>query len=251
MKIKYRSIEFFGVPGSGKSFLRKKIKTNLKIKGYKVFNTREIIVSFIGRYVTLKMSQKICLVLFNLLLLVNIKTSLWNKSLNRICNIYKNNNLKKFYNYRNKVNFLYNKNILINQSTKDIWLDELIIASMLFQKIRRDNENVIYFPDEGFLQRLMLLAFSKKKIKLKLIKKYLKNKIFCDKIVYIYAPKNNIYEVNERRRLSKDRKSIDKRTIEKIIYLNKKIKKIISHKCINYKNDHMKNFNNSNFLKYF
>ena len=166
-------------------------------------------------------------------------------------NIYKNNNLKKFYYYRNKVNFLYNKNILINQSTKHIWLDELIIASMLFQKIRRDNENVIYFPDEGFLQRLMLLAFSKKKINLKLIKKYLKNKIFCDKIVYIYAPKNNIYEVNERRRLSKDRKSIDKKIIEKIIYLNKKIKKIISHKCINYKNDHKKNFNNSNFLKYF
>ena len=97
----------------------------------------------------------------------------------------------------------------------------------------------------------MLLAFSKEKINLKLIKKYLKNKIFCDKIVYIYAPKNNIYEVNERRRLSKDRKSIDKKIIEKIIYLNKKIKKIISHKCINYKNDHKKNFNNSNFLKYF
>ena len=55
MKIKYRSIEFFGVPGKEKLFLIKKIKTNLKIKGYKVFNAREIIVLFIGRYITLKM----------------------------------------------------------------------------------------------------------------------------------------------------------------------------------------------------
>ncbi len=251
MKIKYRSIEFFGVSGSGKSFLRKKIKKNLEIKGYKVFDAREIIVSFVGKHVPLNMSQKINLILFNLLLLINIKTTLWNESLNQICNIYKNNNLKKFNHLKNKINFLYNKNIKISQSTTRIWLDELIIALMLFQKIKKDNENIIYFPDEGFLQRLMLLVFSKEKIKLKLIKKYLKNKIFCDKIVHINASKKNIYKVNERRRLNKDNKSIDEKSIKKMIDLSEKIKKIISFKYVSYKNNRIKNFEDSNFLKFF
>ncbi len=251
MKIKYRSIEFFGVSGSGKSFLRKKIKKNLEIKGYKVFDTREIIISFIGRYVLLSMSQKINLLIFKLLLLINIKTTLWNQSLNHICNIYKNNNLKKFYYYQNKINFLYKENIKVSKSTTRIWLDELILALMIFQTIKKHNENIIYFPDEGFLQRLMLLVFSEEKIELKLIKKYLKNKIFCDKIVHIYAPQKNLYEINERRRLNNDRWSMDKKSIKKMIYLNEKIKKIISFKYVNYKNDRIKNFENSGFLKFF
>ena len=251
MNIKYRSIEFFGVSGSGKSFLRKKIKKNLEIKGYKVFDTREIIISFIGKYVLLSISQKISLLLFKLLLLINIKTTLWNRSLNHICNIYKSDNLKKFHYYKKKINFLYKENIKVSKSTTRIWLDELILALILFQKIKKDNANIIYFPDEGFLQRLMLLVFFEEKAELKLIKKYLKNKIFCDKIVHVYAPQKNIYEINERRRLNKDRWSMDKKSIKKMINLNEKIKKIISFKYVNYKNDRIKNFENSNFSKFF
>ena len=97
----------------------------------------------------------------------------------------------------------------------------------------------------------MLLVFFEEKAELKLIKKYLKNKIFCDKIVHVYAPQKNIYEINERRRLNKDRWSMDKKSIKKMINLNEKIKKIISFKYVNYKNDRIKNFENSNFSKFF
>ena len=146
---------------------------------------------------------------------------------------------------------MYKENIKVSKSTTRIWLDELILALMIFQTIKKHNENIIYFPDEGFLQRLMLLVFSEEKIELKLIKKYLKNKIFCDKIVHIYAPQKNLYEINERRRLNNDRWSMDKKSIKKMIYLNEKIKKIISFKYVNYKNDRIKNFENSGFLKFF
>ena len=48
MNIKFRSIEFFGVSGSGKSYLRGFIKKKLEEEGFQIFDTREIIVNFIN-----------------------------------------------------------------------------------------------------------------------------------------------------------------------------------------------------------
>ena len=58
MNIKFRSIEFFGVSGSGKSYLRGFIKKKLEEEGFQIFDTREIIVNFIDKLIPLNFSQK-------------------------------------------------------------------------------------------------------------------------------------------------------------------------------------------------
>ncbi len=105
MKIKYRSIECFGISGCGKSYLRKIAKKNLESKGFKVFDAREIIVKFIDKLIPLKFTQKLDMFFFKMLLSINIKTSLWNNSLDEISKIFVKRNFKRFFFLQKKDEF--------------------------------------------------------------------------------------------------------------------------------------------------
>ncbi len=238
MKIKYRSIEFFGISGCGKSYLRKIAKKNLETKGFEVFDTREIIVKFIDKLIPLKFTQKLDMFFFKMLLSINIKTSLWNNSLDEICKIFVKRNFKKFFFFKKKLSFLYHDNNAISKENTRIWLDELIISLMVFNKIKHNYKNTIYFPDEGFMQRLMLLTYSKKKINLKLIAKYLKNKIFCDKVIYVQSLKKKIYQVHKDRKINQVGWSMNSYNLEKMFNLNKKIISLIPFRYIIFKNNY-------------
>ena len=47
-----------GVSGSGKSYLRSFLKKKLEEEGFQVFDTREIIISFIDKLIPINFSQK-------------------------------------------------------------------------------------------------------------------------------------------------------------------------------------------------
>ena len=64
MKIKFRSIELFGISGSGKTFLRKIIKKRLIREGYKVFDTREIIILYIGQFIETNLYENFIIIFF-------------------------------------------------------------------------------------------------------------------------------------------------------------------------------------------
>ena len=238
MKIKYRSIEFFGVSGCGKSHLRKIAKRNLESKGFKVYDTREIIVKFIDKLIPLKFTQKLDMLFFKMLLLINIKTSFWNNALDKISKIYVKHNFKKFFFYKKKIGFLYNYNNAVSKENTRIWLDELIISLMIFNKIKHNYKNIIYFPDESFMQRLMLLTYSKKNINLDLIVRYLKNKIFCDKIVYVRASRKKIYQIHKNRKLNQMGWGMSSYNLKKMFNLNSKIINLIPFRYITFKNSY-------------
>ncbi len=238
MKIKYRSIECFGISGCGKSYLRKIAKKNLESKGFKVFDAREIIVKFIDKLIPLKFTQKLDMFFFKMLLSINIKTSLWNNSLDEISKIFVKRNFKRFFFYKKKMSFLYRDNNAVSKENTQIWLDELIISMMIFNKIKHNYKNTIYFPDEGFMQRLMLLTYSKKKINLNLIAKYLKNKIFCDKVIYVQSFKKKIYQVHKDRKLSQVGWNMNSYNLRKMFNLNNKIIGLIPFRYITFKNNY-------------
>ena len=58
MKLKTSSIEFFGLPGSGKTFIAHNIREYLKINGYKVFNTRECIIKWNKKKIRLNFFER-------------------------------------------------------------------------------------------------------------------------------------------------------------------------------------------------
>ena len=95
MKPYNKSIELFGISGSGKSYTRKILMKILLSNGYKIYDTREIIINFVGNFVELTLYQKIKFFYYKFLLIFNIKTTLWNNDLNNICQKFLNKNKKK------------------------------------------------------------------------------------------------------------------------------------------------------------
>lgn len=241
MNIKFRSIEFFGVSGSGKSYLRGFIKKKLEEEGFQIFDTREIIVNFIDKLIPLNFSQKFDIFFFKILLKFNLKITLRNNRLNNIGKAFIKFFLKDFNFYKKKLNYLYNTQVSVSSKDIDIWLDELILASMIFNKIKKKNKDILFFPDEGFLQRIMILSFSVKKINLKYVKKYLNSKIFCDKVICIISSKKNIYKIHKRRSKKKGEWFANKTNIDKMISVHNMIKKSLPFKHTNFKNDYLEN----------
>ena len=87
----------------------------------------------------------------------------------------------------------------------------------------------------------MILFFSVKKINFEIIKKFLKNKIFCDKVICIISSKKNIYRVHKERVIKKNGWIMSKNDIEKMIHFHKMIKKSLPFEYVNFKNDYLKN----------
>ena len=95
MQLKFRSIEFFGVSGAGKTFVREKVKERLTLNGYIVLDSREIIIKNIRFFVKTNLIENLQILYFNFLLIFNIKTTLWNKYLDSIVNKYLKKKKKK------------------------------------------------------------------------------------------------------------------------------------------------------------
>ena len=117
------------------------------------------------------MYQKIKIFYYKFLLIFNIKTTLWNNDLNNIC--------QKFLNKNKKIDKLYVlKNILSNKKIKylkhyNICLMNYFVAQLLFEQIKKQRK-IIFFPDEGIVQRIFILAYISNNINLKQIEKYFK-----------------------------------------------------------------------------
>lgn len=231
MKPYNKSIELFGISGSGKSYTREIIKKYLLSNGYKIYDTREIIINFVGNFVELTLYQKIKIFYYKFLLIFNIKTTLWNNDLNNICQKFLNKNKKKI----DKL-YVLKKNILSNKKIKylkhyNIWFDELFVAQLLFERIKSRGK-IIFFPDEGIVQRIFILAYISNNINLKQIEKYFKY-ISQGKILInlISSSKKIDNEISKRYKNKKgwiaNKNQIQKmRKIEKIINKHKKLMNI-------------------------
>ena len=59
MSRKFNSVEFFGLPGSGKSYSSNLSHKILKQRGYNVYNAREVVIYGSGKILKLNMFEKI------------------------------------------------------------------------------------------------------------------------------------------------------------------------------------------------
>ena len=55
MSRKFKSIEFFGISGSGKTYIASILKQNLEKKGFTVFNARECITRGANNYIKINL----------------------------------------------------------------------------------------------------------------------------------------------------------------------------------------------------
>ncbi len=173
MKPYNKSIELFGISATGKSYIRQKIIKKLSKNGYEIYGTREIIIRHIDEFINLNIYQKIKIFYFRILLFLNIKTSLWNSDLNKICNKFSKKYKKKFKKFEKLKSYIFINNDIPQVKHYDIWFNELLIANLLFEKISKIHKNKIFFPDEGFAQKIFILAYITNNFNKKKIHKYL------------------------------------------------------------------------------
>ncbi len=241
MKIYFRSIELFGVSGAGKTYIRKKIKKKLVNNEYKVFNVREMIILNINKCIELNYFEKMSLSYFSFLLRFNITTTLWNKILYKITEKFLKKERRKFLVYQNKLNKIFSKVEDKKFYNYKLWLMELIISKIIFEKIKKKNKHFIFFPDEGFLQKIFLLNFINKRMSKNHIRKFLSYKIFCDLIINVQNLEKNIKRVMQKRKKAKSGWILSNKEIKKMFLFEKKVidKKIVKFKKItnNYKTD--------------
>ena len=223
MKLNNKSIELFGISGSGKTYLRRKIKSKLSSHGYKLLDAREIIINYIDKFVQLGFYQKIKIFYFKILLKLNIKPTLWDKDLYLICKKFLNKNKEKNKKYEKIKKLIFNNKKLLQKKIYHLWIDELIVASIIFEKLSKVTTKLIFLPDEGFIQRIFILAYSRNNFNSEIIKKYLKCKINCSVVINVVSSRNKIKSTISNRKVKNlgwiaSRKQItDMEKIEKLI----------------------------------
>ena len=148
MEFKFRSIELFGISASGKTFTRNIVKKKLNYLGYEVLDSREIIIKNIQYFTKLNLIEKLKILYFNFLLIFNIKTTLWNNTLDNISSKYLKKRQKKYYYFLKAIKKLVKQDDKIDLKYHNIWIKELITASILKDDVIKLNDKIIYFPDE-------------------------------------------------------------------------------------------------------
>ena len=73
MSRKFKSIEFFGISGSGKTHIASNVKQNLEKNGFIVLNSRECIIKGAKDCININLIEKISLNYFKLINLKNVK----------------------------------------------------------------------------------------------------------------------------------------------------------------------------------
>ena len=242
MKPYNKSIELFGISATGKSYIREKILKKLSQNGYEIYGVRELIIKHVDEFIDLSFYQKIKIFYFKILLFFNIKTSLWNTDLNKICNIFSKKYKKKFNKYEKLINYIFINQKIPELKHYSIWFNELLIAYILFEKISKIHKKKIFFPDEGFVQKIFILAYITNNFNLKKIHKYLQ---------IIYRNKTLINIVSSFKEINKrmlNRKKTNKGWIasKKQLLNMKKIEKIINKKRDQFNIFYINNNNNIN-----
>lgn len=198
-----KQIEFFGLPGSGKTYLKNLLKKKYKKKNIELLSYKDILIKYLfyeesnilkrniikfylnyKKIKTNKLSNSNnTAVQQNNKILQNLKIFFLNiylKNLDLIFRKYKN---KKFIKLTQKLikNSNFSKN---NKNTIERWLKEEVAAKYLIHKNKID----CVVDSEGFIQRLFVYAY-KKNNKEQIIKEYLKS---CPLPEYLLITKKKI-----------------------------------------------------------
>ena len=264
MKI-INSCEIFGLPGSGKTFLRDKLKKKIENKGYIVLNNREVITKYLKFFCKTTLIDKIYIKYFSLSIKVKNPKNNFKKNFNKIIkkkkltnNVISNIVRKGYYNLCKKcVKQNYRKSKFLDiieknfsNHQKKIYLErfyELLAAVFIFNKISRHKKKIYFFPDEGLIQKIYILGKLRNKNIKKIIKNYVYNMPVLNDIIYLKANTFQIEKVNSFRKKNLTEKYQKKNFIKnyyliekEILKYEKKIKfKKLYSKLIfkNYKND--------------
>ena len=222
----FKSIEFFGIPGCGKTYCVTIVKQLLKKKGYKIFNVRECVVNGSSKLIELSLIEKISLNYFRL---INFKNKNKNKNISKTFNIYnkKNNNLlnnnyssnyfKEIYQtickkiiFQKEKKFLKIlkeiENIIKDKQTSKtkqylFWVYELFAAQIIFNNYFKNKNKNLLLLDEGLVQRSFTIC---KKILKKNHKKffdyYFSKAPISNSIFLITSSERRIYNENIKRK---------------------------------------------------
>jgi len=248
--MKFKTIELFGIPGSGKTHIKNIIKNKILNKNYKIYSIRELIVNYAAEIIKINLLEKISLLYYKNQLKIKNLNYKKNQLINR-----KTNNIKKINNLN--INFYFLTNIffkdymkicekiylkysnenkkltnLINQliSKSDIkyktlfqrWFYEVCAARYVYEKVSY-KKKIILLDDEAFIQRLFTVIYSNIKNKKKFIKEYIKlvpKKIL---IVHITRKKNRIHKTHLKRSFFNNEWKLNNNEIKKFTNLEKKI----------------------------
>ena len=256
-----KQIEFFGLSGSGKTYLKNKLIKKLKEKNfislsYKdvirkyLFNEEKNVIkrNFIWFYLNFKNLNKSNSKINNKKIKINIKyTNSKDKSnlKKKIVNLYlsKIDNTYKKYKSKNKKFVNLVEKLILNSNfnffNKEIikrWFKEETVAKYLIKKYQKKINYIV--DSEGLIQRINIYAY-KKKNKRKIISEYLDS---CPLPDLIFITKKKIF----KKKLFTNKEMNLNINEQKIIYdlvINK-----IRLKKINIKKISQKTINNFNYL---
>ena len=248
MSRKYKSIEFFGIPGSGKTYISLIVKIMLEKKGYTVLDARKCITYGAQKYLKTNLVEKFCLNYFKLINFKNKKNiklkvnlNVKKKNLDKLIDKkkFKANYLKQIY--INICKKIINKNKKFNLIIKEIetnfqldlkknqhylfWIYELIASHIIFNNIYK-SKNYVLLLDEGLIQRSFLIDNKIQKIKKKKFFDLYFSYFPLSKLVFFVSnSKKKILSTNSLRKKSQIQKYKNVNDIKKnLIFFNNYIK---------------------------
>tara|TARA_B100000989_G_scaffold299038_1_gene292330 strand:+ start:28 stop:801 length:774 start_codon:yes stop_codon:yes gene_type:complete len=246
------SCEIFGLPGSGKTFLRSKIKKKIEEEGYRVLNSKEVITEFLKLYYKTSLFEKSCLKYFELFIKIENYDKNFKKNLKKITyqkkkslkNAISNIIRKGYYNLckkivrqnKNKIKFLNQIEKSFAVSKKKIYLEwfyELLAATIIFEKASKNINKIFFFPDEAFVQKIYIFGKLPIKNKKKIIKSYISDMPIFNKIIYLKTDFNKVIKINKLRKKNQIQKYQLKKNIKKYYSIEKQIfkyKKFLKYK---------------------
>ena len=232
MSRKLKSIEFFGLSGSGKSYIASILKKNLEKKGFTVFNARECVTKGSKDYIKTSLIEKIALNYFKLINFKNLKKKNI-KNLQKKSNFIKNKNInanyfkiiyleicKRISKKNRKFNIVIKQleKILSSSSRKEtqylFWFYELIASHIIFKKIFKSSKYILLL-DEGLIQRSFIINNRiPKKQRNKFLNLYFSRLPISKLIFYISNNKNSLMKINKLRKKFQIQKFKDQKELK-------------------------------------
>ncbi len=223
MSRKFKTIEFFGISGSGKSYIASIVKKKLEKEGFTVLNARECITKGAKNYIKINLIEKISLNYFKL---INLRNS---RKKNKVLPNQKAYSINSRNYNNNKTNFLKDtyleickkiskknhkfftilkkiENIFLNPSRKEqqylFWFYELVASHIIYKKIFKSRKYILLL-DEGLIQRSFIINNKiPKKQRARFLNLYFSQFPFSELIFHISNIKMSIIKINKFRKKS-------------------------------------------------